>query len=70
MSVRGFVGGSCGRRAWEVDATFVFEEIAHACATRQNQLGHILNDLGFLLGRESSEPFGQALEVREKSQSA
>lgn len=51
----------------EDEATFVFEEIAHAGATRQDQLGHILDDLGFLLGRESSKPLGQTLRYKKKS---
>lgn len=43
------------------EATFVFEEIAHARPARQNQLRHIFDDLGLLLGRESSEPLSKAL---------
>jgi hypothetical protein len=42
-------------------ATFVFEEIAHSRPARQNQLGHIFDDLGLLLGRESGEPLRKAL---------
>lgn len=41
--------------------TFILQEVAHAGATRQNQLGHILDDFGLFLGRESGEPFGKAL---------
>lgn len=41
--------------------TFVLKEVAHPGATRQNQLGHILDDLGLLLGGQSRKPFGEAL---------
>jgi hypothetical protein len=43
------------------EATFVFEEVAHSRPARQNQLGHIFDDLGLLLGRESGEPLSKAL---------
>lgn len=47
--------------AVEGEATFVFEEIAHARSTLENQLGHILDNLGFLLRGESGEPLGETL---------
>lgn len=50
------------------DATFVFQKIAHPRPAGQHQLGHILDDLGLLLGGESGEPLGEALE-RRKSKS-
>lgn len=42
--------------------TFVLEEIAHAGAPGEDELGHILDDLGLLLGRQGGEPFGEALK--------
>lgn len=48
-----------GTKRWR---TFVFEKVAHSRTTSQNQLGDILDNLGFVLGREGGEPFGQALE--------
>jgi hypothetical protein len=41
--------------------TFVLEEVAHASSTGEDQLGDILDDLCLVLGRECSEPLGQAL---------
>lgn len=65
MSLQGVYGQPVASEAdvgWmQVKATFVFEEIAHARPARQNQLGHILDNLGLLLGRESGEPLGEAL---------
>lgn len=47
---------------WRGRPTLILKEIAHPRATGQNELGHILDDLGLLLGGESSEPFGKALK--------
>ncbi len=41
--------------------TFVFKEIAHASASGKNKLRDVFDDLRFLLGGESSEPFGKSL---------
>ena len=41
--------------------TFVFEKIAHASSTGENELRDVLDDFGLVLGRERGEPFGQAL---------
>ena len=37
--------------------TLVFNEIAHARATSEDELGDILDDLGLLLRRHRHEPF-------------
>lgn len=49
----------CSLLPWSL--TFVFEEIAHACPSGQNQLRDIFDDLCFVLRRECCEPFGQSL---------
>lgn len=41
--------------------TFVFEEVAHSRAACENQLRHVLDNLGFILWRKCGEPFSQAL---------
>lgn len=41
--------------------TFVLQEVAHARATGQDQLGDVLDDLGLFLRRKGGEPFGEAL---------
>ena len=53
----------------EEEATFVFEEIAHARPARQHKLSHILDDLGLFLGGESSEPLGETLREEKLGQS-
>lgn len=40
---------------------FVFEEVAHASASRQHQLRDIFDNLGLFLRRECGEPFREAL---------
>lgn len=42
---------------------FVFEEIAHTRPSREHQLGHILDDFGFVFGRECGEPFRKTLNI-------
>lgn len=42
---------------------FVLEEIAHTRPSREDKLGHILDDFGFVLGRECGEPFRETLEI-------
>jgi hypothetical protein len=46
----------------EKERTFVLKEIAHPGATGQDELSHILDNLGFLLRRESRKPFGKTLD--------
>jgi hypothetical protein len=41
--------------------TFVFQKVAHACASREDNLRDIFDDLGFFLGRKGGEPLGQTL---------
>lgn len=41
--------------------TFVFKKIAHASASGKNKLRNVFDNLCLLLGRESSEPFGESL---------
>lgn len=43
--------------------TFVLEEVAHAGAAGEDELGDVLDDFGFVLGRECGEPLGQALRA-------
>jgi hypothetical protein len=45
--------------AGEKERTFVLKEIAHPGATGQDELSHILDNLGLLLRRESRKPFGK-----------
>lgn len=47
--------------------TFVFEEVAHAGAPRENELRDILDDLCLVLGRQGGEPLGQALGRGKKT---
>jgi hypothetical protein len=47
--------------------TFVLKEVAHACPSRQHELGHIFNDLRLFLWRESREPFCKSLGRRAPS---
>lgn len=42
--------------------TFVFEEVAHPRPSREHKLRYILDDFGFVFGRECGEPFGETLE--------
>jgi len=42
---------------------FVFQEVAHTRSSREHKLGHILDDLGFVFGRQCGEPFGKTLEI-------
>lgn len=46
----------------EKEHTFVLKEIAHSGATGQDELSYIFDDLGLLLRRESSKPFGETLD--------
>lgn len=48
----------CGSRS-PGRRTLVFQEIAHPRPSREDQLGHILHDLGLGLVRQGLEPFGQ-----------
>ena len=41
--------------------TLVFKKIAHSCPSREDELGHILDDFGFFFRRKCSEPFGETL---------
>lgn len=41
--------------------TLVFKEVAHSCATCQDRLGDVLDDLGLVLRRQGGEPFGKTL---------
>jgi hypothetical protein len=41
--------------------TLVFDEVAHASSPGEHQLGHILDNLGLVLGRQGGEPLGKAL---------
>lgn len=73
--VRSCVGGSVSQEVgwgWASDRctsvkylggqqTFVFEEVAHSRAACENQLRHVLDNLGFILWRKCGEPFGEAL---------
>lgn len=45
------------------ELAFVFEKVAHASPPSQDKLGNVLDDLGLVLGRQSGEPFGQALDI-------
>jgi hypothetical protein len=45
----------------EGGCTLVFEEVAHASTSSQDELADILDDLRFVLGRKSGEPFCEAL---------
>jgi hypothetical protein len=40
--------------------TFVFEEVAHARATSEDELGDVLDDLGLLLWRHRHKPLCKA----------
>jgi hypothetical protein len=40
--------------------TLVFDKIAHACAASEDELRHILDNLGLLLRRHRHEPFRKA----------
>lgn len=39
--------------------TFIFQKVAHAGATAQNQLGDVLDDLAFRFGWDGGEPLGE-----------
>lgn len=41
--------------------TFVFKKVAHPGAPGQDQLGDILDNLGLVLGRQSTKPFRKTL---------
>ena len=43
------------------NGTFIFEKVAHARASREDQLRDVLDNLGLFLGRQGGEPFGEAL---------
>jgi hypothetical protein len=38
--------------------TFVLEEVAHASAAGEDELGDVFDNLGLVFGREGGEPFG------------
>lgn len=40
--------------------TLVLEHITHSCPAREDELCHVLDDLGLLLRRQGLEPFGKA----------
>ena len=40
--------------------TFVFEKVAHPSSTSQYELSHVFHNLGFGLGGERLEPFGES----------
>lgn len=44
-----------------IGPTLIFKEVAHSCATCQDRLGDVLDDLGLVLGRQGGEPFGKTL---------
>ena len=44
-----------------MSTTFIFEEVAHTRPPGKNELGDVFDDLGFVFGRESGKPFGEAL---------
>lgn len=44
--------------------TLVLKKVAHPRPAREHKLGHILDDFGLFLGRESCKPLGQALQQR------
>lgn len=41
--------------------TSVFEEVTHACAAGEDELGDVLDDFGLVLGRQGGEPFSETL---------
>lgn len=43
------------------EPTLVFQKVAHARAPREDELRHILDNLGLVLGREGGEPLGETL---------
>ena len=43
---------------------FVLEKVAHASPPSQDKLRDVLDNLGLVLGGQSGEPFGQALDKR------
>lgn len=61
MSAHQGLSVGIGRAVGYQGPTFVFKKVAHACATSEDQLRDILDDLGFILGRKRDEPFGKAL---------
>ena len=48
---------SCSAVVDQVSRTFVFEEIAHASASREHELRDVFDDFRLVLGREGGEPF-------------
>jgi len=50
------------RESRRVGHTFVFEEVAHSRAASEHELRYILDNFGFVLGRERSKPLSKALE--------
>lgn len=44
--------------------TLILKKIAHASSAREDKLGHVFDDLGFVLGRQRGKPFRKALEWR------
>ena len=45
--------------------TFVLEKVAHSSPSGQNKLRHVLDNLGFILRGQGSEPFCQTLVCRQ-----
>jgi hypothetical protein len=41
---------------FSLELTLVLQEVAHPCPPRQDQLGDILHNLSFSLGRQCLEP--------------
>lgn len=50
--------GSLKLTTMKREHAFVFKEVAHSCASSENKLCDIFDDLGFVLWRECCEPFG------------
>lgn len=57
--------GSAEFGSFPGNLTFVLQKIAHACASGQDQLRDVLDDLGFLSRREGREPFCKSLGLGE-----
>jgi len=49
---------SVNEKKWK--QTFVFEEVAHARAASEDELGDVLDNLGLLLGRHRHKPLRKA----------